>query len=125
MVPTPRRPPYELMRKLLFICAAAILCLGPLLVLGVSRSRLTGAQAAERSSTQEGPSGAPAAAEVTTDTLEYCNRLAQELMQAHYAPESALELRAEGQQLCQNGQIRGGILRLRRASVLMHGNTDR
>jgi hypothetical protein len=60
-----------------------------------------------------------AATPVTTDTLDYCNRLAREVA-ALRAPDTARELTSEGQTLCREGQIRGGILRLRRAMVMVH-----
>ncbi len=55
---------------------------------------------------------------VTSDTPEYCATL-QRLASA--APNASAEVRrliAEGQDMCDRGEIRGGIARLRRALVV-------
>ena len=61
---------------------------------------------------------------VTTDTAAYCDQLQSELIaeeqaRAH-APPEVKSLGDEGQRLCGQGQIRGGIYRLRRALMMMH-----
>jgi hypothetical protein len=59
---------------------------------------------------------------VLTDTPEYCAQLAGEAAQETQAKPPAPDLVVlitEGQRMCQQGQIRGGILRLRRALMLM------
>jgi hypothetical protein len=60
---------------------------------------------------------------VTTDTLEYCLQLhgkVDEMVQiAPSPPPEVTSLETEGQRLCGQGQLRGGILRLRRALMLM------
>jgi hypothetical protein len=66
-----------------------------------------------------GPLGGTATP-ITTDTLDYCNRLAQELAEAVEAPDATRQLWTEGTRLCREGHIRGGILRLRRAMVMVH-----
>ena len=79
-------------------------------------------------------SGAPVAAqvqlvqsspmEITTDTPEYCQKLLSrigELVRLATAPvpHEASDLTAEGQRMCNHGQTRGGIMRLRQAILLM------
>ncbi len=66
---------------------------------------------------------------VTSDTPEYCLHLfdqVSELVRAAPAPLPAQvsSLSAEGQHMCERGQTRAGILRLRHAIVLLtrHGS---
>jgi hypothetical protein len=60
---------------------------------------------------------------VTTDTLEYCLQLhgrVDEMVRGVPTPPPELtSLATEGQRLCEQGQLRGGILRLRRALMLL------
>ncbi|HET8997718.1 MAG TPA: hypothetical protein VFN42_13705 [Acetobacteraceae bacterium] len=60
---------------------------------------------------------------VTTDTPQYCLHLldqVSELMRlAPSAPPEVSSLSTEGQRMCGQGQTRGGIMRLRRALVLL------
>lgn len=58
----------------------------------------------------------------TTDTVEYCNHLSRRF--AAVAPDRpphppAAVMAAEGNRLCQLGHMRPGILRLRRALLLL------
>jgi len=62
---------------------------------------------------------------VTTDTREYCNSLRDRVsMLLHEAttppPNEVFDLSVQGQRMCDHGQPRGGIQRLRRALMLMH-----
>jgi hypothetical protein len=62
--------------------------------------------------------------EVTSDTPEYCLRLLDRLSErVHLAPtpppSEVTDLSTEGQRMCDQGQTRAGILRLRRAWLLM------
>nr|WP_294503940.1 hypothetical protein [uncultured Rhodopila sp.] len=62
--------------------------------------------------------------EVTTDTPEYCQYLHSRVdSQVHLAsaPPSreVTDLSAEGERMCEHGQTRGGIMRLRRALLLL------
>ena len=62
--------------------------------------------------------------QVTSDTPEYCLHLldrVSELVRGAPAPppQEVTFLSSEGQRMCDQGQTRGGILRLRRALVLM------
>ncbi len=67
--------------------------------------------------------------QVTTDTLAYCHTLAARLDQlktgsAHTPPE-VNNLSVAGKDMCERGIVRGGILRLRSAIViLMHPTGD-
>jgi hypothetical protein len=66
---------------------------------------------------------------VTTDTPQYCMHLLDQvsgLVRAAPAPppEEVTSLSTEGQRMCGHGQTRGGILRLRRALVLMRAATS-
>ena len=71
----------------------------------------------------EGGSGEPRPMQVTTDTPEYCSQLAAEVAEARRTvpapPPSVRVLADEGQRMCGNGMVRGGILRLRRALLLL------
>jgi hypothetical protein len=68
---------------------------------------------------------------VTSDTPEYCMRLqdrVSELVRLASAPppREVTSLSSEGQRMCDHGQTRGGILRLRRALMMMlhHGDSE-
>jgi hypothetical protein len=60
---------------------------------------------------------------VTTDTPAYCLQLldrVSELVRALPSPpQEVTSLSTEGQRMCDQGQTRGGIMRLRRALVLL------
>jgi hypothetical protein len=64
---------------------------------------------------------------VTTDTPQYCLHLLDEVSQlmrdAPSPPPEVTNLSTEGQRMCGQGQTRGGILRLRRALVLLKSRT--
>jgi hypothetical protein len=65
----------------------------------------------------------PGPMQVMTDTPEYCWHLAAEVAEARRAapvtPPPVRVLAEEGQRMCGSGMIRGGILRLRRALLLL------
>jgi hypothetical protein len=66
---------------------------------------------------------------VTSDTPEYCLHLmdrVSELVRVAGSPppREVTFLSREGQRMCDQGQTRGGILRLRRAMVLMMHQSD-
>jgi hypothetical protein len=66
--------------------------------------------------------GQPAPQRVTSDTPEYCLRLSDrvsELVRVTSPPQEVTSLSTEGQRMCDQGQTRGGILRLRRAWMMM------
>lgn len=58
----------------------------------------------------------PTPVRVTTDTTEYCETLTRRLAAMPQAEqEPARSLAEEGQRLCQNGHVRTGVAKLRRA----------
>jgi hypothetical protein len=62
--------------------------------------------------------------EITTDTPEYCHKLLNrisEIVRLATAPipRKASDLTLEGQRMCDHGQTRGGIMRLRTALMIM------
>ena len=66
---------------------------------------------------------------VTSDTPEYCLKLLDrvgELVRVAPAPppREVTFLSSEGQRMCDQGQTKGGILRLRRALMLMRQSGD-
>ena len=67
------------------------------------------------------PSGAPV--RVTSDTPEFCETLAERVARAEQArpnaPRQVEELAEEGHQMCTTGLIRGGLVRLRRALLML------
>ncbi len=56
---------------------------------------------------------------VTTDTSAYCLSLWQQIRAHGVLPREVHELQTEGRDLCQQGQVRGGINRLRRALMVL------
>ena len=61
---------------------------------------------------------------VTSDTTEYCLHLKDRVSQMMRGagsppPHEVIFLSSEGVRMCDHGQTRGGILRLRRALLLM------
>jgi hypothetical protein len=68
--------------------------------------------------------GQPAPQRVTSDTPEYCLRLSDRVSElvrvtSPPPPEEVTALSSEGHRMCDQGQTRGGILRLRRALMMM------
>jgi hypothetical protein len=66
----------------------------------------------------------PPPQQVTTDTPQYCLQLLDRVSEmvriaGSPPPQEVTFLSSEGQRMCDQGQTRGGILRLRRALVLM------
>ncbi len=66
---------------------------------------------------------------VTTDTMEYCLHLADVVGTMTRAadkqpPSDVRDLSSEGRRMCDEGQVRGGILRLRQAVTIMHQLSD-
>ncbi len=56
---------------------------------------------------------------LTTDTPAYCAQLARQVAEHHSPLLDVQRLLAEGREMCEQGQIRGGIRRLRRALVML------
>jgi len=63
---------------------------------------------------------------VTTDTPEYCETLAERVARNEKAradvPPQAVELAEEGHHMCDRGLIRGGLVRLRRAWLMLRSD---
>jgi len=55
---------------------------------------------------------------VLTDTDEYCGQLQTRLQSCATRPPEVMHLFSEGRQMCDHGDIRGGIARLRRALMI-------
>ncbi len=60
---------------------------------------------------------------VLTDTLEYCDQLQRRVQDHHLWPDDVKQLYAEGHQMCDHGEVRGGINRLRRALRILNHHT--
>ncbi len=61
---------------------------------------------------------------ITSDTPAYCAKLARQMNALSYMPPHARTLRAEGQAMCEHGQVRAGLARLRRAMVIVHSENN-
>jgi predicted small lipoprotein YifL len=79
-----------------------------------------------------GPLGLPVAdgqtpvEQVTTDTPEYCLHLLERLRQIERGRPPSQDvafLSDEGRRMCDHGQVRAGITRLRRAMQIMLGSS--
>jgi hypothetical protein len=68
------------------------------------------------------PSPPPVA--VLTDTVEYCGQLQRMILKRPNRPPDINKLLAEGQRMCDHGEVRPGIARLRRALWLLHHRTQ-
>jgi hypothetical protein len=69
-------------------------------------------------------SGQPAPQQITTDTPQYCLVLldrVSDLVRSLSAPppQEITNLSTDGQRMCEQGQTRGGIMRLREALVML------
>lgn len=65
--------------------------------------------------------------EITTDTPEYCHKLLVRIsdlvrLAAEPIPREANDLTAEGKAMCDRGQTRGGIMRLRSVLMMLERN---
>jgi len=61
---------------------------------------------------------------LNTDTPAYCTQLARQVAEHHSGLLDVQRLLGEGREMCEHGQIRGGIRRLRRALVILHHRHD-
>ena len=66
-----------------------------------------------------GPGRSLADETITSDTLDYCNALADRLEQ-RAPPASVRLLLVEGRAMCQRGHVMGGLRRLRLAMMIVH-----
>jgi hypothetical protein len=65
----------------------------------------------------------PPSLTLTTDTAAYCTQLAHQIETRHSPNLEVQRLLTEGRELCDHGQTRVGIRRLRRAHVMLHHHT--
>ncbi len=69
--------------------------------------------------------GHPAAAQdpmtVTTDTAEYCIGLADRIAAVGEMPPHARVLWRSGRAMCEHGHVRDGLVRIRRAMMMVRG----
>ncbi len=56
---------------------------------------------------------------VTSDTSAYCRTLSEMIAARRPLPREVRELKSQGDGMCQQGEIRGGITRLRRALLVL------
>lgn len=61
---------------------------------------------------------------ITSDTKDYCIHLAARMDPADGMPPHARTLWALGRSMCENGHVRGGLFRLRRAMQIIHGMVE-
>jgi len=57
---------------------------------------------------------------VLSDTYEYCNRLQRMIQEAPGRPTDVNVLLIEGHRMCEHGEIRRGVSRLRTALWMLH-----
>ena len=57
---------------------------------------------------------------VTSDSSAYCRTLSTAIAAHGALPREISDLKAEGDELCSEGQVRGGITRLRRALMVLN-----
>ncbi len=62
--------------------------------------------------------------EVTTDSRAYCRTLSRQIETYRNLPREVRDLQAEGGMLCDEGQVRGGINRLRRALMAIRSERE-
>jgi len=56
---------------------------------------------------------------LTSDTAQYCAQLAEAITARHSPLPEVAHLLAEGRELCDQGEVRSGLRRLRRALVIL------
>jgi hypothetical protein len=98
--------------------ARSITTAGLMVALGVLPAIPAGPVAAQVVTIQSDPM------EVTTDTAEYCVHLLDRIselarLSGMPVPREVTDLTTEGQRMCEHGQTRGGIVRLRSALMIV------
>jgi hypothetical protein len=56
---------------------------------------------------------------LTSDTAQYCAQLAQQIADRHSMLPDVAHLLADGRDMCEQGAVRSGLRRLRRALVIL------
>ena len=67
-----------------------------------------------------GPASSQDPMTITTDTMEYCITLADRMAETDMPPHARLLWR-NGRAMCEHGQVRDGLARLRRAMLMIKG----
>ena len=70
------------------------------------------------------PAAADEPVSVTTDTAGYCLMLANRLERDGDMPALARALWLQGRSMCEHGQVRSGLARLRRAIMIVRGGDN-
>lgn len=96
----------------------ALLSGAVILVSAMSGRARVEAQAAPQVTSQPGPM------EITTDTPEYCQQLLHRVVNlvrlaTAPVPSEVTNLTSEGERMCDHGQTRGGIMRVRSALMIL------
>jgi hypothetical protein len=96
---------------------------GLLVALGALPSISAGPNTAAAQSAQAAPMI------ITTDTPEYCLQLLDRVSElvrlaATPIPREVTDLTTEGHRMCEHGQTRGGIMRIRSALMIMEKGND-
>jgi hypothetical protein len=65
----------------------------------------------------------PPPAMVLTDTVEYCTHLQHLILDRPVRPPDVTRLLIEGRRMCEHGEVRRGVSRLRSAIWLLHHRT--
>ncbi len=71
-----------------------------------------------------GPARPMSAEYITSDTLDYCDALADKMQTEPNMPTNVSVLVTEGRRLCEKGHVVGGLRRLRLAMLIMHSWTN-
>ncbi len=61
---------------------------------------------------------------LTSDTAQYCAQLARQITDRHSSLPEVARLLADGREMCEQGEVRSGLRRLRRALVILHRRRD-
>lgn len=61
---------------------------------------------------------------LTSDTAQYCAQLAKQITDWHSSLPEVARLLADGREMCEQGEVRSGLRRLRRALVILHRRRD-
>ncbi len=68
-----------------------------------------------------GPAHPMSAETITSDTVDYCDSLADKIQAVQDVPADAHALLIQGRAMCERGHVVGGLRRLRLALMIMHG----
>ena len=100
-----------------------LILLGALLLLAGGQAR-SDAQPVVQQGTPSRRLGDAPVLEVTTDSRAYCRTLSRQIETYRNLSREVRDLQAEGGMLCDQGQVRGGINRLRRALMAIRSGQE-